>query len=219
MRWAFLLMALMACSKKESAVVDAGSDSGNANDSGSGNAKVDAGSDAEAEVDEKPEKSTTDFVMPDAGPSDKKFRHVKIEPGQLAKILAGFPETKRIGENVRYFTEGDIHAIQNRSSLPHDDVTFSTQPIVWSPEGDVEVVVAVGRGKSSSFIVALLPKPEGGFTLASSFIMLNDLSPVALVWDNRSRRELKWTSCWGCNGEDGLVSWRVDEKRVVIVQR
>ena len=67
--------------------------------------------------------------------------------------------------------------------------------------------------------MALAPKPEGGFALASSFIMLNDLSPVTLVWDGKTRRDLKWTSCWGCNGEDGLVSWRVDEKRVVIVQR
>ncbi len=219
MRW-LIAFLLLSCSKREGAAVDGGvSDAARVDASPITSASTTT-SEPDADVDEKPDpKEVTDFVLPDAGPSDKKFRHVKIEPAQLAKILAGFPETKRIGENVRYFTEGDIRAIQNRSSVPHDNVTFSTQPIVWSPEGDIEIVVATGRGKSSSFIVALLPKPEGGFTLASSFIMQNDLSPVSLVWDSKSRRDLKWTSCWGCNGEDGLVSWRVDEKRVVIVQR
>jgi hypothetical protein len=49
--------------------------------------------------------------------------------------------------------------------------------------------------------------------------MLNDLSPVALAYETSHRKELHWTSCWGCPGEQGAVSYRPEEHRVVIVQQ
>jgi hypothetical protein len=147
------------------------------------------------------------------------FKKAGLEPAQLAKIFAQVPELLRIGSDLRYFTEGDVRAIAARSGAAHEGITFMTAPILWSPESGAELLVAAGRGRSMSFVVALWALPGDRYRFASSFLMLNDLSPVVLAFDSAHRRELKWTSCWGCPGEQGSVSYRLEDHRVVIVQQ
>jgi hypothetical protein len=147
------------------------------------------------------------------------FKKTTIEPTQLAKIFAQVPELGRIGGEIRYFTEGDVRAMWARGSATHEGITFTTSPVLWSPELGVELLVATGRGKSMSFVVALWTLPNDRYRFASAFLMLNDLSPVALAYDATHRKELRWTSCWGCPGEQGFVSFHPDDRRVVIVQQ
>ena len=147
------------------------------------------------------------------------FKKAGLEPAQLAKIFAQVPELARIGSELRYFTEGDVRAMTARTGSSREGITFVTAPILWSPEPGAELLVATGRGKSMSFVVALWTLPGDRFRFASSFLMLNDLSPVALAYETSHRRELHWSSCWGCPGEQGAVSYRPDEHRVVIVQQ
>ncbi len=146
------------------------------------------------------------------------FRKTLLSPEDLSSIFRTIPEIASIGTEIRYFTEGDAKNIVARSGAAHDDIVFATSPIVWSPETGAELLVATGRGKSSSFVVALWLQPEGRYRFASAFVMQNDLSPVTLAYDPFRRQELKWSTCWGCAGEQGNVSYRFDDKRVVIVQ-
>jgi hypothetical protein len=147
------------------------------------------------------------------------FKKTTLEPVELARIFAKVPELARLGSDLRYFTEGDVRALTARSSTAHEGITFMTTPIVWSPETGAELLVATGRGKTMSFVVALWTLPGDRYRFASAFLMLNDLSPVALAFDPARGKELHWTSCWGCSGEQGFVSYRPEEHRVVIVQQ
>jgi hypothetical protein len=147
------------------------------------------------------------------------FKKTSLEPAQLAKIFTQVPELLRIGTDLRYFTEGDIRAMIARGSTAHEGVTFVTSPVLWSPEQGAELLVATGRGKTMSFVVALWTLPGDRYRFGSSFLMLNDLSPVALAFETTRRKELRWTSCWGCSGEQGFVSYRPEDHRVVIVQQ
>ena len=147
------------------------------------------------------------------------FKKANLEPAQLAKIFAQVPELTRIGTDLRYFTEGDIRAMTARGGVSHEGVTFLSSPILWSPEAGAELLVAAGRGKTMSFVVALWTLPGDRYRFASSFLMLNDLSPVALAFETTRRKDLRWTSCWGCQGEQGSVSYRPEDHRVVIVQQ
>ena len=72
-----------------------------------------------------------------------------------------------------------------------------------------------GHGKDNSFVAAWR-QMEGGFRLESAFIMLSELSPVALAYRKREP-DLYWTACWQCPGQGGHVSLREDG-RIVIVQ-
>ena len=143
------------------------------------------------------------------------FRRAALKAPDLTKAFAGVPALARLGE-VRFFDPADGSYLV-RSTAPHEGVVFTTTPVLFSPEPGVELVVATGRGKSSSFIAALCPLGEDGLHVASYLILLGETAPVALAyWADQ--KKLLWTTCWMCPGEQGSVSWR-DEHRVVIVQQ
>ena len=145
------------------------------------------------------------------------FRRPKLDAAEISAIFAKVPELARVAPDVKFFDPGDANGIVNRSTGSHEGVSFTESPVLWSPEPGAELLVVVGHARSSSFVVALYPLPDGKYRLASSFLMQNDLSPVALAFDGHHRKELIWTSCWSCAGDQGHVSLR-DDHRVVIVQ-
>jgi formylglycine-generating enzyme required for sulfatase activity len=145
------------------------------------------------------------------------FRKTNLEASDLVKIFAQVPELSRISENVRLYSDADVKTILARSSSDGDGIVFATSPIVWSPEPGVELLVATGRAKKTGFVVALHPLPHDKYRFASSFLLLNEPLPVALAYEPSRRKELRWTTCWNCAGEQGGVGLR-DDGRTVIVQ-
>jgi len=145
------------------------------------------------------------------------FRKTKLEAKELADIVAGAPELAKLGADVRLFDPADANAVTGRTQAPREGMTFTTQPLLWSPDVGIEVLVVTGRSKSASFVLALYPLANGKYKTASYFVMLGDVAPVALAYNPGKRRELQWTTCWGCSGEGGGVSFR-DDRRIVIVQ-
>ena len=143
------------------------------------------------------------------------FRKTPIPVEQLAKMVAGSAELARVGSDVAFFDPNDGSYIV-RSKADHEGVVFTTQPVLWSPEPGAEVLVVSARGKAASFVAAFWPQPDGSYRLASSFVMLGEIAPVALAY-KPVEHQLWWTSCWQCSGETGHVSVREDH-HVVIVQ-
>lgn len=148
------------------------------------------------------------------------FRKTRLDASELAAIVAGAPELAGrpgFGAELRLFDPADATSVVGRTQAPHVGMVFSTQPLLWSPDPGVEVLVVTGRSKTASFVLALFPLPSGKYKIASYFVMLGDVAPVALAYNPGRRRELQWTTCWGCSGETGGVSFRED-RRIVIVQ-
>ena len=152
------------------------------------------------------------------GEAKPTFRKANIDASKVSTIFAALPELARIGSDVRLFDPNDGSYLL-RSDAPHPGITFTTQPLLYSPEAGLELLVATGATKGASFVVALYVLPDDAYRVASSFLMLHDLAPVALAYDANARdKRLVWTSCWQCPGEEGFVSVRED-RRVVIVQK
>ena len=103
-----------------------------------------------------------------------------------------------------------------RSTADRQGISFTSQPVLWSPEPGQQVLVVAARGKAASFVAAWWLLPGGGYRLASTFVMMGEIAPVALAY-KPTERSLWWTSCWQCPGETGHVSVREDH-HVVIVQ-
>jgi hypothetical protein len=143
-----------------------------------------------------------------------RFQKVAVTPEQVASLVAGAPELARVGPEVSLFEAGDGTYLR-RSGAAHEDFVFTSQPVVWSPKEDVKVLVVSGHGKENSFVAAWR-QTEGGFRLESAFVMMSELSPVALAYRKREP-DLYWTACWQCPGQGGHVSLR-DDGRIVIVQ-
>lgn len=145
------------------------------------------------------------------------FKRSSLDAEEVSKIFATIPELSKIGDGIRFFSDADVKSILARSSASADGISFATSPLLWNPEPGVEVLVVTGRAKKSDFIVALHVLPHDRYRFASALLLLRDVMPVALAYEHGRRKELRWTTCWSCAGEQGAVSLR-DDGRVVIVQ-
>jgi hypothetical protein len=143
------------------------------------------------------------------------FRKATLPLDELEKLVLASPELARVGTELAFFDPADGSYIL-RSTADREGVTFSSQPLLWSPEPGQQVLVVVARGKAVSFVAAWWILPDGGYRLASTFVMMGEIAPVALAY-RPAERTLWWTSCWQCPGETGHVSVREDH-HVVIVQ-
>jgi hypothetical protein len=143
------------------------------------------------------------------------FRKATLSLDELGKLVVASPELARVGTELAFFDPADGSYIL-RSTADREGITFSSQPILWSPEPGQQVLVVVARGKVVSFVAAWWILPDGAYRLASTFVMMGEIAPVALAY-RPAERTLWWTSCWQCPGETGHVSVREDH-HVVIVQ-
>ncbi len=150
------------------------------------------------------------FITPIANVSA--FRPTKLDAAQVAKIFAGIPELASL-KDIRVYETGHLKEMKEKVN---PGVHLDTQ-LLWSPEPGAELQVLTGRSKSMSFIVALYPLEGEKYRLASYFLMLGDVEPIALAFEPFRRQDLLWSSCWGCAGEQGSVRVREDH-HVVIVQ-
>jgi hypothetical protein len=55
------------------------------------------------------------------------------------------------------------------------------------------------------------------YQLASSFIMENEVGPVALAYNGYIRPRLHFSTCWGCPGETGKILYKEPDS-VIITQ-
>lgn len=145
------------------------------------------------------------------------FRKGALDGGQLGAVLGLFPELARVRPGARLFLAPEVASVFEKAT-PSADLTITADPIEWSPEPGASLLVFAGKGKGGSFIVALHRLPEGKLRLASSLVLANDPSPIALAYDPSLRREIRWSTAWGSMGEGGAVTSR-DDHRIVIVQR
>lgn len=149
-------------------------------------------------------------------------RRVKMDDAELARIVGSLPSLlAAVGPDVRFFTAdiaGEIaRKAKERERDPVAGVIFTATPVLWNPEGTQEYLVFTGRSKHSAFIAALKLIPPTSYELVSSFVFQKEVIPVVLAYKSGTRRELTWTTCWGCPGDQGGVSIR-DDHHVVIVQ-
>ena len=143
------------------------------------------------------------------------FRKTSLEMVELGRLVGDAPELARVGTELSFFDPQDGSYVL-RSTADRQGIVFSSAPILWSPEPGRQVLVVAAHGKTASFVAAWWVLPEGGYRLASTFVMLGEVAPVALAY-RPAERTLWWTSCWQCPGETGHVSIREDH-HVVIVQ-
>jgi hypothetical protein len=143
------------------------------------------------------------------------FRKATLSLDELANLVVAAPELARVGTELAFFDPTDGSYIV-RSTADRQGITFSSQPILWSPEPGQQVLVVVARAKAASFVAAWWLLADGSYRLASTFVMLGEVAPVALAY-RATERTLWWTSCWQCPGETGHLSVR-DDHHVVIVQ-
>lgn len=150
------------------------------------------------------------------------YRRAEITPAQIAEMIASVPQLAEIaGAEITFFKEpDDVNQVLARSDAgtAPPNTTLTTSPLLWSPVPGEEVLVVAGRAGKHSFIVAFHRLPGDRYRIASSLLLKDERGPVVLGFNGYIRKRLPWALCWDCPGESGNVTYR-DDNRVVIIQK
>jgi hypothetical protein len=149
------------------------------------------------------------------------FTAADLDTDELTALLAAHPRTKRLAKDVSYYWDPQAGIrVLGRGTNDPKGFEFEALPKIWDPDDGTgaKFLLIMGRsGEDTSFIVVYRMTDESKATLASSFIMENEIGPLAFGFSQAVRRRVYFTSCWGCPGESGKVLLK-DDGRVVIVQ-
>lgn len=151
--------------------------------------------------------------------SGQTFVQAAITPARVAELLKAAPKTERLAKDVRFFREPDgAETVVSRGPGDRKGFLFTVAPLLWNPVAGAEFLVVTGRsGEDTSFVVVFHVMGKDEYLLASSFVMENEVGPVALAYNGYIRPRLHWSTCWGCPGETGKILYR-DPDGAVIVQ-
>jgi hypothetical protein len=155
------------------------------------------------------------------------FREEPMTSAQVAEIMATIPELARVRDGFTLFSQPAINEVLNHGATTadlHPEVSFTVQPVRWSPTFGEELFVFVGLSTVGSFVAALwvLPTEDGRGTRyrhATSFILAGDRVAMTLAHSRNTREELQWSACWNCGGEHGLIHYDRENATVIAVQR
>ena len=149
------------------------------------------------------------------------FTPAELDTQELTALLAAHPRTQRLAKDVSYFWDPQAGIrVLGRGTNDPKGFEFEAMPKIWNPDDGtgVKFLLVMGRsGEDTSFIVVYRMTDESKATLASSFIMENEVGPLAFGFSQAVRKTIHFSSCWGCPGESGKVLLK-DDGHVVIVQ-
>jgi hypothetical protein len=149
------------------------------------------------------------------------FQDRTVETPELRRILGSLPELARFAQRFTPFDAEDVDRALGRGGQPRDSLggwAAMNGVLVWAPTDGESVWIVAGTSGPDSLLAALYPMPDGSFLHAASFILENEAVPVVVAYGVTSRRELLWSTCWGCGGEGGAITLR-DDATIVITQR
>ena len=147
------------------------------------------------------------------------FVQATVTPARVAELLRAEKKTEGLAKDLRFFKEPDsAETVVARGTGDRKGFLFTVAPLLWNPVAGAEFLVVTGRsGEATSFVVVFHVMGKDDYKLASSFVMENEVGPVALAYNGYIRPRVHWSTCWGCPGESGKILYR-DPDEVVIVQ-
>jgi hypothetical protein len=141
---------------------------------------------------------------------EQTFVQAPLTTARLAELFKADPHTASLAKDLRFFREPDAaETVVARGPGDRKGFLFTVAPLRWNPVAGTDFIVATGRsGESTSFVVVYRVLGKDDYRLASSFIMENEVGPVALAYNGYIRPRLHFSTCWGCLGETGKILYR-----------
>ncbi len=154
-----------------------------------------------------------------AEPSDYPvFETHNLSPSRVRELLESDPRTKALTKDLVFFADPEAtNTVLSRGPGDRQGFAFSTGPLLWSPTFGARYLVLAGKsGKQLSFVLSYHVLGKDEYSLASSYIMDDEVGPVVFAYSPSIRPRLHFSTCWGCPGETGKVLFRGDS--VVVLQ-
>jgi hypothetical protein len=132
------------------------------------------------------------------------------------------PEVARFAEGFAGTSSRAAGEVLARGEKTEDDLA-GWRPLTgllrWSPTDGEHVWVFSGSsaGAGASLIVVAHPMPDGSLVHGASFLFEGETPPIIVAYSPGTPNALKWSTCWDCAGEGGVIMMR--DGRVTIAQR
>jgi hypothetical protein len=146
-------------------------------------------------------------VEPRAGQT---FSQAGITLDRLTALFRKTEKLAKIQKDLKLFREPDAaETVVGRGPGDRKGFLFTVAPLMWNPVAGADFLVVTGRsGETTSFVVVFRVVGKDDYQLASSFIMENEVGPVALAYNGYIRPRLHFSTCWGCPGETGKILYK-----------
>ncbi len=147
------------------------------------------------------------------------FEKVELKTADLKKLLEQDERTSELAKDVVLFREPEAaQTVIDRGPGDKKGFSFTVAPLLWNPTRGARFLVVAGRsGERTSFVVAYHVVSDDEHRLAASFVMKNEVGPIAFAYSDYIRPRFHFSSCWGCPGDTGKVLFR-DPEEVAILQ-
>ena len=147
---------------------------------------------------------------------------VEADDATLAGYLRQMPEVARFAEGFVGTTATAAASVLERAEKTEEDLAGwrpFTGVMRWSPTEGEHVWVFSGSSAAvgASLIVVAHPMPDGTLVHGASFVFEGETPPLIVAYSPGTPNALKWSTCWDCTGEGGVIMMR--EGRVTIAQR
>ncbi|MFK7988650.1 MAG: formylglycine-generating enzyme family protein [Sandaracinaceae bacterium] len=160
-----------------------------------------------------------EMAYPDVGPS-RPFRELEHDQAAWRRYLAQIPELAQYADTFEPYGEEQALRALARGDATEEDLPWQLArgPFSWSPGPGEEVWLVTGRAGERTIIAAMYPLTGGGVRHAASFVLDDEVAPVALLRTPNERREILWSTCWSCMGESGAIRFD-DDATIAVLQR
>lgn len=158
-----------------------------------------------------------------AEPTAPVFEDVPVDEARLREALAGVPELAAYASGFRLFRDSERAELITRAANSTPPFIVAQNRVVrtvlkWTPVPGETVWVVAGRSGNTSLVAVLHPLGDGTFAHAASLVLPGDPSTIVVSMREPEARELGFSTCFGCGGEDGEIKLR-DDGRFVVVTR
>lgn len=155
-------------------------------------------------------------------PNRARFRDVEASEEAIRTIFASIPELAPYAASFRPLDEERARSALRRAGV--DDSALHGWELVtgvlrWAPVNGEYAWVISGTTAAGALLTVIHPLDDGSFVHAASFLLEGESDPISVAFTPPERKELQWYSIWGGSGEGGVVQFRDEDQRIVIVHR
>jgi hypothetical protein len=140
--------------------------------------------------------------------SGKATEDAEIDLEALRAALTAVPELAPHASSFAPFGARDADAALRRGGRSRGGIAFwdfLSSVSRWRPVDGEELIVVAGHTEKGALIAVFHELADGGLAHAASTVIEEEDTSIAVGFNADHRGQLYWTTCYECDGEDGII--------------
>ncbi len=154
-------------------------------------------------------------------PSLAPFEEQAWDVAKVTSLLASMPETKAVAEEFRPFSQEQV---QQRLTASKRTVAglapwlLAPKGLLWSPKHGEQLGMIAGDTREGALLVVFYREASGKDIFAASYLTRGEHNAILVAYKPDARREVLFSTCWGCGGEGGAIEIGPDARARIVLR-